>query len=260
MCRRLMPPFPLVGALAAALLVTLVVSSLSSERAAASHVSDAGYEGTTNNGWLLSFLVTPDGTAVDAFDMDMFECDRPISAVFPLTAIDGTQAGHPFAGSTSGGSAGYSWDLTISGSFSPGGAASGTWDLDALILFIPCSASGTWTATTPDSDGDGCFDAQELGTNEQLGGLRDPNNPYDFYDTNGDGTVDLLNDVFNVAGVFGADADGVGPGEPDGYDAALDRSAPAMGMDPWDMQAPDGMIDLLTDIFGVAKQFGHSCA
>jgi len=32
-----------------------------------------------------------------------------------------------------------------------------------------------------------------------------------------------------------------------------------MGADSWDMGPPDGTIDLLVDIFGVAYQFGHSC-
>jgi hypothetical protein len=33
-----------------------------------------------------------------------------------------------------------------------------------------------------DGDGDGCSDAEELGTNINLGGMRDPFNPYDFAD------------------------------------------------------------------------------
>jgi hypothetical protein len=108
-----------------------------------------------------------------------------------------------------------------------------------------------------DIDGDGCADHLEQVTgsgSEQFGGKRSPKNPYDFYDINGDKAIDLFMDVFGVALAFGLTP-------PDaGYDPGLDRSAPPMGMDPWDMGPPDGLIDLFTDIFGVASQFGHSCA
>jgi len=65
---------------------------------------------------------------------------------------------------------------------------------DALV----CNqATAYWTATPPgtkqslqkctlvgyaDTDGDGCPDSVELGSNPSQGGGRDPNNPYDFYD------------------------------------------------------------------------------
>lgn len=116
-----------------------------------------------------------------------------------------------------------------------------------------CSAGG------PDTDGDGCSDAAESGPDETFGGRRDYLNPYDFYDIDGNKMIDLFLDIFSVAYAFGDDADSIGPGEPDGYDATLDRSAPLPGGDVWDMQGPDGMIDQLTDIFGVAFQFGHDC-
>jgi len=114
-----------------------------------------------------------------------------------------------------------------------------------------------------DSDGDGCTDKAETRTlhgSEESGGRRDYLNPYDFFDTNGDKTIDLLYDIFAVAGAYGADAGGDPPGEPDGYSTALDRSGPLPGGDPWDMQAPDGTIDLLNDIFGASSQFGHDCS
>jgi polyhydroxybutyrate depolymerase len=114
-----------------------------------------------------------------------------------------------------------------------------------------------------DNDNDGCLDSAELEQmpgSEATGGLRDANNPYDFYDTSGDKVVDLFTDIFAVADAFGADADTVGIGEPDVYDPALDRSAPDPGGPVWEMHAPDGVIDLFTDIFGVAYQFGHDCS
>ena len=115
----------------------------------------------------------------------------------------------------------------------------------------------------PDIDGDGCLNTAEQQTaigSEETGGRRDPLNPYDFYDVDGDKLIDSFNDFFAVALAFGDDADDVGPDEPDGYDPALDRSAPAPGGDVWDMQGPDGVIDLFNDIFGVGLQFGHDCS
>jgi len=113
-----------------------------------------------------------------------------------------------------------------------------------------------------DIDGDGCLNTAEQQTaigSEETGGRRDYLNHWDFYDTNGDKLIDSFNDFFAVAFAFGDDADSVGPDEPDGYDATLDRSEPPLGGDVWDMGPPDGLIDLFNDIFGVAFQFGHSC-
>ncbi|MDZ4279086.1 MAG: flexitail domain-containing putative surface protein, partial [Dehalococcoidia bacterium] len=113
-----------------------------------------------------------------------------------------------------------------------------------------------------DTDGDGCTDQEENGPNEALGGRRSFLNPWDLYDVNGDGTVDLFVDVFGVAGAFGQ-----GPGGPD-YSTGKDRSPPPSEAEepdpdkrePWDMGPPDTMIDLFVDIFGVALQFGHDCS
>jgi hypothetical protein len=136
------------------------------------------------------------------------------------------------------------------------------YDENASILVVRCSTSSCAT----DLDNDGCSDAQENNTapgSEEMGGRRSAKNPYDFYDVNGDGTVDLFIDIFSVAAAFGDDSDsdsGTGNPEPDGYDPALDRSPPLMGDFTWEMQGPDGLIDLFTDIFGVAMQFGHTCS
>ncbi|MDP3767648.1 MAG: flexitail domain-containing putative surface protein, partial [Dehalococcoidia bacterium] len=104
-----------------------------------------------------------------------------------------------------------------------------------------------------DSDLDGCTDAQEAGLDEELGGLRNPKNPWDYYDVDGNRDIDLFLDFYGVAGAYGE-----GPGGPN-YTAAKDRSAPPFGGDPWDTGPPDGNIDLFVDIFGVAAQFGHNC-
>ena len=117
---------------------------------------------------------------------------------------------------------------------------------------------------TIDVDGDGCIGARELGTDETRGGLRDPKNPWDFYDvagsplsppqgTNGepDQVIDLGNDILGVILHFS-------PGGAAPYDVQFDRG-PSSGPNPWNMTAPDGVIDLPNDILGVILQFGHDC-
>ena len=104
-----------------------------------------------------------------------------------------------------------------------------------------------------DADGDGCRTSEELGTDPRHGGLRNPLNPWDFYDTNGDGTVNVLDDLMAVANAFGSAAD-------PRYDPALDRSPPPPGAHPWDLGPPDGAINIADDVLGVAAQFGHSCS
>ena len=102
-----------------------------------------------------------------------------------------------------------------------------------------------------DTDGDGCSDEQEYGKDAIRGGLRDYMNPWDFYDINGDGIIDLFNDILGVINHYSLD------GSPP-YDANFDRG-PSAGPNAWNMTAPDGVIDLFTDILGVIQQHGHDC-
>ena len=53
------------------------------------------------------------------------------------------------------------------------------WMKMTLNAIVP---SPTPTPSLVDSDGDGCSDAQELGSDWKLGGQRDPNNKWDFWD------------------------------------------------------------------------------
>ena len=112
-----------------------------------------------------------------------------------------------------------------------------------------------------DTDGDGCSDQRENGPNATLGGQRDYQNPWDFYDAAGspsppqngapDGIIDLPNDILGVIQHH--------PAGTLGYDAQFDRG-PWTGPNSWNMTAPpDGVIDLPNDILGVILQFGHSC-
>ena len=108
-------------------------------------------------------------------------------------------------------------------------------------------------ATTGDTDGDGCDDILEIGTDETLGGLRDPRDEWDFYDTNGDAVIDLSNDIFDVIQHYAP------TGTELEYDVAFDRG-PAKGPSVWNMTAPDGVIDLTNDIMGVIQQYLHDCS
>lgn len=106
-----------------------------------------------------------------------------------------------------------------------------------------------------DTDKDGCMDAKESGPDEMEGGMRDFQNPGDFFDTNGDRRVDLPNDIFGVIQRYSAN-----PQMP--YDPAYDRGE-VIGVPPWtnawNRYGPDGVIDLPNDILGIALQWQHDC-
>jgi len=147
--------------------------------------------------------------------------------------------------------------------------------------------SSTPTATPiADTDGDGCSDSEELGSDATLGGQRDPLNPYDFYDVpvptafeggtmaNRDKAVTILGDVLAVAEYSGTTDGGAcnagpdriqGTGDDRCYDQdnngdtqkdgrAYDRSVGAVWSD-----APNGAITIIEDLLLVLAQTGHSC-
>jgi len=100
-----------------------------------------------------------------------------------------------------------------------------------------------------DTDGDGCADVNENLPKAEVanGGGRDWQNPWDYYDVNWDGVIDLLNDILGVINHYSP------TGAPP-YDVAFDRG-PTTGPNAWNMTAPDGVIDLLNDILGVITQY-----
>ena len=126
--------------------------------------------------------------------------------------------------------------------------------------------------TTPvdvlvDSDSDGCTDVQEAGSSQALGGLRDPENYWDFFDTPDPSNVRdrsvTIADVSRVVARFGATAEpgltSTDPLTPPGYayHPAFDRTP--SGPNPWNAGPADGAITI-QDIGLVVAQFGHSCA
>ncbi|MCI0850317.1 MAG: PQQ-dependent sugar dehydrogenase, partial [Chloroflexi bacterium] len=104
---------------------------------------------------------------------------------------------------------GFDWPLDVTAG--PGGT-----------LYVAEFAGDQISYLAPDSDGDGCADGRELGPNEVLGGQRDPANPWDFYDVNGDRIVNIVDDVLAVAAAFG-------PETAPNYNEALDRSPASPG-------------------------------
>ena len=140
-------------------------------------------------------------------------------------------------------------------------------ELDASDPYIKPDFPDGILECVVDTDGDGCSDSEELLTSEMFGGRRNPTNRWDFFDVNGDKVVNIPNDILAVASAFG-------PGDPgspvynENYSPARDRSpgpAPNKPNDPdhtepWDLGPPDGTVNVPTDILGVARQFGHTCA
>ena len=124
----------------------------------------------------------------------------------------------------------------------------------------------------PDSDDDGCTDGQELGSNEFLGGLRDPNNFWDLFDTNGDKSVSFL-DILGVLSrqnttdeneqaPINRNSDPLttpdpGPGN---YHPRYDRDDfPITGLNLWNEDPANGNISFL-DYLAVLRQSNHTCA
>jgi DNA-binding beta-propeller fold protein YncE len=101
---------------------------------------------------------------------------------------------------------------------------------------------------TLDTDGDGCTDRHEMGSNKLLGGQRDPWNAWDFYDVNGTKKIDAAD-----IGLVRLNFNGAGPTPPE--DTAYDRSS---GVAPWAPGPPDNKINAV-DIARVRAAFNHNC-
>jgi len=145
---------------------------------------------------------------------------------------------------------------------------------------LPTTAQNGCLDLSPDSDGDGCSNHQEMGTNPPLGGMRDPADRWDFYDVPAPalGPADVngvrdravsLSDALAVLAYVGT-RDG-GPPTPPGFSYNSDLNAngiadgreydrtpsadPAM---PWRSRPPNGAVSL-QDAMTALSQVGHSC-
>jgi hypothetical protein len=102
-----------------------------------------------------------------------------------------------------------------------------------------------------DTDRDGCVDEKELRSILNAGGLRDPWNPFDWYDINHDGAVTIPVDILQVA-------QAVGPTNPL-YLARKDRGGLNYGPFAWNKSGPNGSVTIPDDVLGVAQQFSSAC-
>ncbi|MEX1253202.1 MAG: CAP domain-containing protein [Dehalococcoidia bacterium] len=132
------------------------------------------------------------------------------------------------------------------------------------------TATPTRTPTPPlppasgiDTDGDGCDDAYENSANVPRGGGRDPNNPWDFFDTPDAANVRdaaiTVADMSRVVGRFGSTGSMAiplftQPAAPPVYHTAFDRSPNGAVSG-----SPNGSVTA-ADISVIVMQFGHSCA
>jgi hypothetical protein len=143
------------------------------------------------------------------------------------------------------------------------------------------------TTTTPlpstDTDADGCADVEEQGDNPSAGGMRDPLDPYDFFDvpvpagpgTGANGRLILspasvrnkavsladvgvvLEYVGRIAGSIDYEADWNLDGIVDG--TQFDRTPSTVPDELWHSGPPNGGISL-QDVGVALAQVGHSCA
>jgi hypothetical protein len=101
-----------------------------------------------------------------------------------------------------------------------------------------------------DTDGDSCTDAQELGADAGLGGLRDPTNVNDYFNPSLDGQ-NRVDDILLVLNQYFIDS-----GNP-GYTPGTDRTL--VGPHAWNLGPPDG-IQRIDDVLNQLRQYFHDCA
>jgi hypothetical protein len=122
--------------------------------------------------------------------------------------------------------------------------------------------------TDTNDDNDGCVDAEEQGQNKGLGGLRNPHNFWDFFDTptgmslTRDQSI-AGTDFFALLGRFGASGSTLidplsTPAAAPAYHTAYDRGGAGPPFS-WSLLPADGSI-AGTDFFALLGQFGDTCA
>jgi len=109
-----------------------------------------------------------------------------------------------------------------------------------------------------DLDGDGCQDVQEIMTapgTEVGGGLRDPKNPWDYFNPTGDGQ-NRLDDILAVVAQYGEDETLPSDVPNPAYTSSTDRTY--LGPDPWNLGPPNGRQNV-ADIIAARNSFIHDC-
>ena len=220
------------------------------------------------------FSLVPEDVNTGCCDTDVYLYDRESGAMELLSVA---KDGSPADGASG---SGYLWEQLSVIALTPDARYAAFHS--GATNFVPGeSAGGVFVAGTSllgivDTDGDGCSDKQELGPHASMGGRRDPESFWDFFDVpigepaERDGRVNIL-DIGAVVLRFGsaretpptkeeALAEALSPPPPaPAYHAASDRGGPIPGQEPWNLLPPDGSINMI-DIGAAVVQFGHSCA
>jgi hypothetical protein len=220
------------------------------------------------------------------------------------TTVKGTVASTPvttvqievFSNDACGPPTGFGQGKTLLSAFSVSTDTSGNATFSqsfggAISFGTPITATATDSANNTsmfsacaniDSDGDGCPDARELGSDWHAGGQRDPNNGNDFFDVpvpallpvNATGTrnkVIALNDLIAIVTYIGTSAANPNTANPNGakYGTDLnnngvpdgqeyDRSPSTTSGQPWRSNAGNGAVSL-QDALVALNQVGTDC-
>ncbi len=137
--------------------------------------------------------------------------------------------------------------------FSSGAPIAGSIQLDKLASNVDSLGNPLPVDQLYDGDGDGCPDKKELGSNPTQGGLRDPWNPWDFFNPETANTphTQTVADILKVVAQYGKNQSNPA------YTAWTDRTV-VYGGQTWSLGPPDGQ-ETVVDILSAVKQYNHSC-
>lgn len=116
-----------------------------------------------------------------------------------------------------------------------------------------------------DSDGDGCPDVKEQQSapgSQASGGLRDPQNQWDYFNPTHDGR-NRVDDILKVVGQYFDDQFLPPPAPPNtpnpAYLTDTDRTDNTGSTEPWDLNGPNGL-QRVDDILAQIAQYFHDCS
>lgn len=132
----------------------------------------------------------------------------------------------------------------------------GSYELNVLYG-VPAETSPRQTKDR-DYDGDGCLDRYELGPTADLGGMRDPYNPWDYFDPTHDG-LSRVDDILRVVNQYFIDKWLDPPYNTilnPAYTENTDRTY--LGKNAWNLGPPNGF-QRVDDIRAAVGQYFHDC-
>jgi hypothetical protein len=130
------------------------------------------------------------------------------------------------------------------------------------LRVLRCGDANCKAQANPDTDGDGCPDAREQQTapgSELSGGLRDYQNPYDYFNPTHDGR-NRVDDILKVVQQYFKDDNDGNPGLPPymaNYNPDTDRTP--LGPHVWNLGIGNGL-QRVDDILAIVKQYFHDCS